>query len=87
MRVRVTETERLIMVADSEGWPVIKEDYDHDDVLIMDGKQYLYWRHDRGQVIYASDNLGPLPKPFKLEEYVRTARKDHELRRRMGLTG
>jgi hypothetical protein len=88
-RVRVTESERLIMVADGAGWPVIKEDWDHDDVLIMDRGEYLYWRNDHGSVVYASDNLGPLVKPFKLEERIRergnTGEDHQDWRRRAGL--
>lgn len=89
MRVRVTESERLVMLADTLGWPIIKEDFDHDDVYVADGGEYLYWRHQNGQVIYASDNLGPIPKPFKLEERIRergSDSKDHQdWRRRAGL--
>jgi hypothetical protein len=88
MRIRVTESERLIMLADSLGWPVIKEDYDHDDVLVQDGRESLYWRHERGVITYASDNLGPMPKPFKLEERIRergAESEDHkDWRRRAG---
>jgi hypothetical protein len=88
VRRRVSESERLIMLADSLGWPVIKEDYDHNDVLVQDGKEYLYWRQDRGVIVFASDNLGPMPKPFKLEERIRgrgAESEDHkDWRRRAG---
>lgn len=84
MRVRVTETERLIMLADDLGWPIIKEDYDWNDVLVQDGREYVYWKHQNGNVIYASDNLGPLSKPFKLAE--RLGERGGEIARRAGLT-
>jgi hypothetical protein len=87
VRVRVTESERLIMLADALGWPVIKEN--HDDVLVMEDREYLYWRHQGGTIIYASDNLGPIPKPFKLEERIRERGSESEdrkdRRRRAGL--
>lgn len=90
MRIKMTESERLILLADSLGWPIIKEDYEFDDVFVEDHDgEYLYWRHQNGTVIYASDNLGPIPKPFKLEERIRARgdeSKDHQdWRRRAGL--
>jgi hypothetical protein len=75
------------MLADALGWPVIKEN--HDDVLVMEDREYLYWRHQGGTIIYASDNLGPIPKPFKLEERIRERGSESEdrkdRRRRAGL--
>jgi len=64
-RLRVTENEKMIMLADSLGWPVIKESFDHDDVIVKDhAGKYVYWRHKGGTITYASDNKGPLPKPL-----------------------
>jgi hypothetical protein len=83
VRVRMTEHEKLIMVADE--WPRIVES--DKDVLIFDGRLYIYWRHEKGSVVYASDNLGPLPKPFKLEEHIRTLRQNEEFKRRAGVFG
>lgn len=60
----MTENDRLVTLADLEGWPWIIEDDENSDVIIKDGDRYVYWRHVRGKIDYASDNLGPLGKPI-----------------------
>jgi hypothetical protein len=91
VRRHVTEAEKLIMLADSLGWPVIKEDYEQDDVLIQDGREYIWFKHKGGMITAASDNLGPKVKPLakNVEDHIRergNESEDHaDWRRRAGL--
>jgi hypothetical protein len=82
VKVKMTEHDRLILIADTEGW-MIEEDDTY--AIARKGGRYVYWRHDHGNVSYASDNLGP----FKLVALEPTLRgmADWEFDRRAGLTG
>jgi hypothetical protein len=85
VRRTVSESEKMIMLADSLGWARIVET--DDDVYVGQDQLYVYWRAERGMITYASDNLGPILKPYVrgVEDFLRGGREDHEFRRRAGL--
>jgi hypothetical protein len=80
-KVKMTEHDRMILIADTEGW-LIEEDDGY--AIVRKGGRYLYWRHDNGSVSYASDNLGPF-KLVALEPFLR-GQVDYDFDRRAGLS-
>jgi hypothetical protein len=86
LKIKVTESDRMVMLADSEGWPNIVDN--DSSVIVKQRRMYVYWRQEKGAITYASDNLGPLNKPYApaVESFIRGARKDQDFARRAGLT-
>lgn len=66
----MTEHDKLVELARRNNWSVTLTENDAIANKAADRTQYVYWRHSRGKLTYASDNrgafVGRLPK--QLEE-------------------